>query len=127
MVHRKNHSDSYVGRLFRQLGLSYQKPLYRAYRQDREAVTQWKEKVFSEIKKKAKRVGATNYFQDESGILSVVIPAKLGQLKDKRCILLGIGVGLQINLRIMGVLFLCCILIFLINDIFKKIKNTDQQ
>jgi hypothetical protein len=42
--------------------LSCQKPLYFAYQQNLEAVTQWKEKVFPKIKKKAKRVGATVYF-----------------------------------------------------------------
>ena len=63
-------SDSSVGRLLRQLGLSCQKPLYRAYQQNSEAVKQWKEKVFPEIKKKAKKIGATIYFQDESGIRS---------------------------------------------------------
>jgi len=63
-------SESSVGRLLRQLGFSCQRPLYRAYQQNPEAVTQWKEKVFPEIKKKAKKVGATIYFQDESGVRS---------------------------------------------------------
>jgi len=63
-------SDSSVGRLLRQLGLSCQKPLYRAYQQNSEAVKEWKERVFPDIKKKAKKVGATIYFQDESGIRS---------------------------------------------------------
>jgi transposase len=63
-------SESSVGRLLRQLGLTFQKPLYRAYQQNPEAVAEWKEKVFPEIKKRAKRVGATIYFEDESGIRS---------------------------------------------------------
>jgi transposase len=63
-------SESSVGRLLRQLGFSNQKPLYRAYQQNPKAIAQWKEKVFPEIKKEAKKLGATIYFEDESGIRS---------------------------------------------------------
>ena len=35
-------SESSVGRLLRQLGLTFQKPLYRAYQQNPEAVAEWK-------------------------------------------------------------------------------------
>ena len=63
-------SVSSVGRLLRQLGFSCQKPLYRAYQQNSDAVDKWKKEVFPEIKKKAKKVGATIYFEDESGIRS---------------------------------------------------------
>lgn len=63
-------SDASVGRLLHQLGLSCQKPLFRAYQKNPQAVTQWKQTIFPEIRKKAKKVGATIYFQDESGIRS---------------------------------------------------------
>ena len=63
-------SDSSVGRLLRQLGLSCQKPLFRAYQQNSQMVEQWKKEIFPEIKKRAKKAGATIYFQDESGIRS---------------------------------------------------------
>ena len=63
-------SEASVGRLLRQLGLSCQKPLFRAYQRNPEMVTQWKQEIFPEIKKRAKQVGATIYFQDESGIRS---------------------------------------------------------
>ncbi|MFP4573634.1 MAG: IS630 family transposase [Desulfobacterales bacterium] len=63
-------SESSVGRLLRQLGLSNQKPLYRAYQKSPEAIEKWKKEVFPEIKKEAKKVGATIYFEDESGIRS---------------------------------------------------------
>jgi len=63
-------SESSVGRLLRQMGLSCQKPLYRAYQQDFEAVEYWKKTVFPQIKKRAKKLGATIYFEDESGIRS---------------------------------------------------------
>ena len=63
-------SESSVGRLLRQMGFSCQKPLYRAYQQDSEAVEYWKKTVFPQIKKRAKKLGATIYFEDESGIRS---------------------------------------------------------
>jgi transposase len=63
-------SSTSVGRLLHQLGFSCQKPLYRAYQRDDDLVKQWKEKVFPQIQKRAKKEGATIYFQDESGVRS---------------------------------------------------------
>lgn len=63
-------SESSVGRLLRQLGLSCQKPLYRAYQQNKEAVDAWKQNMYPEIQKRAKKLGAEIYFEDESGIRS---------------------------------------------------------
>jgi len=63
-------SPASVGRLLTQLGFSCQKPLYRAYQRDSELVKQWKENVFPQIQKRAKKEGAVIYFQDESGIRS---------------------------------------------------------
>lgn len=63
-------SESSVGRLLRQLGLSCQKPLFRAYQQSPKTVAEWKQNVFPAIKKRAKSLGAAIYFQDESGIRS---------------------------------------------------------
>ena len=63
-------SESSVGRLLRQLGFTCQKPLYRAYQQNPDVVEQWKKVVFPEIKKRAKKLGASIYFEDESGIRS---------------------------------------------------------
>jgi transposase len=63
-------SESSVGRLLHQMGFSCQKPLYRAYQQDPEAVERWKNQVFPQIKKRAKKLKATIYFEDESGIRS---------------------------------------------------------
>jgi len=63
-------SESSVGRLLRQLGLTCQKPLFRAYQKSPEAIEQWKQSVFPVIKKRAAKLGAAIYFQDESGIRS---------------------------------------------------------
>ena len=63
-------SDVSVGRLLRKLGLSPQKPLYRAYQQDAQVVEHWRQKEYPAIKKRAKRLGATIYFEDESAVRS---------------------------------------------------------
>jgi transposase len=63
-----------VGRLLRTLGLSPQRPLWRAYQQSPEAVEVWKTETFPAIraqaKAKAKAEGATIYFLDEAGLRS---------------------------------------------------------
>ena len=63
-------SSSSVGRLLKQLGLSWQKPLKKAYQQDPEKVKKWLKNKFPYTKRKAKQVGATIYFSDESGLRS---------------------------------------------------------
>jgi transposase len=59
-----------VGRLLRRLGLSPQRPLWRAYQQSPEAVTRWKTETYPAIRAEAARVGATIYFADEAGVRS---------------------------------------------------------
>jgi transposase len=91
-------SDSSVGRLLRQLGLSCQKPLYRAYQQNPEAVTQWKENIFPEIKKDAKKVGATIYFQDESGIRSDFHSGRTWAVKGQTPVIEATGARFGLNM-----------------------------
>jgi len=59
-----------VGRLLRTLGLSPQRPLWRAWQADPEAVQRWKDEEFPAIRAAAKAEGATIYFGDEAGIRS---------------------------------------------------------
>ncbi len=59
-----------VGRLLKTLGLSPQRPIWRAWQQDETAVARWKTEQFPAIKAEAKRVGATIYFADEAGLRS---------------------------------------------------------
>ena len=63
-------SKSSVCRLLNQLGLSAQRPLWRAYQQDPEMVRQWMEEQYPEIRRKARRVKAEIYFGDEAGVRS---------------------------------------------------------
>ena len=57
-----------VGNILRKLGLSPQRPLYRAYEQDREKVAEWKEKTFPQIQARAKKEGAVIFFADEASV-----------------------------------------------------------
>lgn len=61
---------SSVGRLLHQLGLSVQRPLWRAWQQNPELVRKWKEEEFPKLRRQAKRLNAKIYFEDESGVRS---------------------------------------------------------
>jgi transposase len=57
-----------VGNILRDLGLSPQRPLVRAYQQNPEMVHRWKEEEYPAIQKAAKAAGGTVFFCDEAGI-----------------------------------------------------------
>jgi transposase len=57
-----------VGNVLTNLGLSPQRPLYRAYEQDPEKVAEWKEKTFPQIQARAKDEGAAIFFADEASV-----------------------------------------------------------
>src|SRR5512144_532059 len=59
-----------VGRLLKKLGLSPQRPLWRAWQADPDTVERWQREEFPAIRKRAKAEGATIYFGDEAGIRS---------------------------------------------------------
>jgi transposase len=59
-----------VGRLLARLGLTCQRPLFRAYQQDAEAVNQWMKQEFPRISARAKAEHASVFFADEAGIRS---------------------------------------------------------
>jgi transposase len=61
-------SEISVGRLLAKLGMSPQRPLYRAYQQDPEKVRAWKEETYPAIRAEAKRVGAAVFFADEASV-----------------------------------------------------------
>jgi transposase len=63
-------SSTSVGRLLNQLGLSAQRPMWRAYQQDPEAVDRWLNEEFPKIKALAKRMKAEIFFGDEAGVRS---------------------------------------------------------
>jgi len=57
-------------RVMKVLGVSAQKPKYRAWQQDDALVCTWEAETFPAIMKQAKQEDATVYFADESGIRS---------------------------------------------------------
>lgn len=57
-----------IGKLLHRIGLSPQRPLYRAYQQDPEAVRRWREEEFPAIRAQAREEGAEVYFGDEAGV-----------------------------------------------------------
>ena len=63
-------SLSAVGRLLRRLGLSPQRPLWRAYQADPQAVEHWRTVEFPLIRAEAAKVGGIIYFQDEASVRS---------------------------------------------------------
>ena len=63
-------SLSTVGRVLHRLGLSPQRPLWRAYQQNPAAVEAWKTETFPAIRAQAKKENAVIYFVDEAGLRS---------------------------------------------------------
>lgn len=59
-----------VGNLLRRLGLSPQRPLYRAYEADPEAVRRWEQEEYPAIRAEAQQAGAIIYFADEASVRS---------------------------------------------------------
>jgi transposase len=57
-----------VGRILKKLGMSPQRPLYRAYQQDPEKVREWKERTYPQIRKEAAERGAAIFFADEASV-----------------------------------------------------------
>ncbi len=61
-------SEVQVGRLLKKMGLSAQRPLYRAYQQDPERVEEWKKVIYPRIRRLAAEEGASIFFEDEAGL-----------------------------------------------------------
>lgn len=59
-----------VGRLLRQLGLTPQRPNFRAWEQDPDKARRWASRQFPALRAYAKRIGANIYFADEAAIRS---------------------------------------------------------
>jgi hypothetical protein len=72
-----------VGRLLRTLGLSPQRPLWRAWQADPDAVARWKNEEFPAIRKQAKTEGATIYFTTRQGSARTTTPAPPGPRSDR--------------------------------------------
>ena len=72
--------------------------MYRAYQRDSELVEQWKKHVFPKIQKRAKKEGATIYFQDESGVHSDFHSGTTWALKGKTPVVETTGARFGLNM-----------------------------
>jgi transposase len=73
LIHRRYHvklSKASVCRLLAQLGLSPQRPLWRAYQQKPEEVQRWLSEEYPRIRALARRMKAQIFFGDEAGVRS---------------------------------------------------------
>jgi transposase len=59
-----------VGEYLRRWGLTPQKPVRKAYKQDPEAVAEWLEKTYPEIERRAAKEGGEIHWGDETGVRS---------------------------------------------------------
>ena len=91
-------SESSIGRLLRQLGFSCQRPLYRAYQQNADAVERWQKEEFPRIKATAKACKATIYFEDESGVRSDFHAGQTWALRGKTPVVRTTGARFSLNM-----------------------------
>jgi transposase len=63
-------SISTITRLLHEMGLSFQKPIVKAFQQNPEAVQKWLDIEYPRIKRMAKKEKAEIYFEDEAGLRS---------------------------------------------------------
>ena len=87
-----------VGRLLAQLGLTCQKPLWRAYQQDGTRVEQWLKREYPRIRVQAKREKAEIYFEDESGVRSDFHSGKTWAVKGETPIVRVTGQRFSLNM-----------------------------
>jgi hypothetical protein len=76
-------SKASVCRLLNQLGLSPQKPLWRAFQKDPERVEKWVKEEYPEIRALAREQKADIFFGDEAGVRSDFHSGKRGRLVAK--------------------------------------------
>ena len=67
-----------VGRILKKLGMSPQRPLYRAYQQDPDKVEAWKRETYPAIRAEATEVGGSIFFADEAGFAPITTPGGPG-------------------------------------------------
>ena len=91
-------SKSSVCRLLNQLGLSAQKPLWRAWQQNPDKVDKWLKQDFPKIAKRAKKAGGVVWFADEAGLRSDAHSGKTWAVKGETPVVETTGARFGINL-----------------------------
>ncbi len=91
-------SRTSVSRLLKQMGLSAQRPLWRAYQQDPEAVEKWMREEFPKLKALARKMKAEIYFGDEAGVRSDFHSGTTWGIKGKTPVVSSTGARFGLNL-----------------------------
>ena len=91
-------SKASVHRLLHQLGLSAQKPLWKAYQQNPTAVESWLKSEYPQIRKMAAKRGAEIFFGDEAGVRSDHHSGKTWAPKGKTPVVSSTGARFGFNL-----------------------------
>lgn len=91
-------SKASVCRLLNQLGLSAQRPLWRAYQQSPEHVERWMNDEFPAIRARAKREKAEIWFADEAGIRSDAHSGTTWSAKGKTPVVSSTGARFGLNI-----------------------------
>ena len=91
-------SKASVCRLLGQLGLTPQRPVWRAYQQKPEAVQQWLEKEYPRIRSLARRMKAQLFFGDEAGVRSDHHAGTTWAVKGKTPIVSSTGARFGLNM-----------------------------
>lgn len=91
-------SRASVCRLMSQMGLSPQRPLWRAYQQNPEMVTKWMAEEYPRIKAEAHRCGAEIFFGDEAGVRSDFHAGTTWGIKGKTPIVSSTGARFSFNM-----------------------------
>jgi transposase len=91
-------SKASVCRLLNQLGLSAQRPLWRAYQQNPEIVERWLREIFPSIEQRAKQRGAAIWFGDEAGVRSDAHAGKTWGIRGKTPVVSSTGARFGLNL-----------------------------
>jgi transposase len=87
-----------VWRTLKKLGLTPQRPLRRAYQQNREAVDEFLQVEYPKIRARAKRVGASIYWEDESAIRSDYHSGTTWAQKGKTPVVEATGARFKVNM-----------------------------
>lgn len=91
-------SEVSVGRVLKKLGLTPQRPLWRAYQQDKRLVVSWIASEYPKIQAMAKAAGAAIFWGDESTIRSDYHSGTTWAVKGKTPVITVTGARFKVNM-----------------------------